>query len=367
MTHEQKVVDSSNQENNKISSLLNSDSLENKRENKYFSSEKYIFLNPIADIFTYILILVVFFGSFHMYNSLDSLMHEIKKNNKDYNFSSYKELLPSVWILALMIIGHEIFRYLFSEKIVKHLNSRYFIEKDEDLVEIYKKKVASNIYKFVFYLISTIFGFYVLKDLNFFPWSLLGKGEFKNLFVEGYPNIFYFEKPEYFDLYYNFNLSFALFDGYLLITNPLQSDFLIMVLHHLSTYSLITFSFLSNLSNIGCIVYYLFYLGDVFSYIVRVAVHLNCSEFYPFISTFVFLVVFSYTRLFVYGDVLYQIYYGLNYTWTLIESNLVGFLCILMILNIMWIVLISRKFIKYCLTGNIEEIYKFKVNKKKEN
>jgi hypothetical protein len=366
MTDKNKFIDSSNKEKNKLSSLLKSDLIEKKNENQYFSSEKYTFLNPIVDVFTYILILVVFFGSFHMYNKLDSLLLEIKNNNRDYYFVSYIDLLPSVWILALMIFGHEVFRYLFSEKIAKHLNPKYFIEKDQDLVEIYKKKVSSNIYKFIFYLISTIFGFYVLKDLTFFPSSLLGKGEFKNLFIDGYPKLFYFEKPEYFDMYYNFNLSFALFDGYLLITNPLQSDFLIMVLHHISTYSLITFSFLSNLSNIGCIVYYLFYLGDVFSYIVRVAVHLNCSEFYPFISTFVFLLVFCYTRLFVYGDVLFQIYYGLNYTWTIIESNLVGFLCILMILNIMWIVLISKKFIKYCLTGNIEEIYKFKV-KKKEN
>lgn len=367
MSDENKIIDSSIKEKSNISSLLKSDSIENKKDNQYFSSEKYIFLNPVVDIFTYILILIVFFGSFHIFNKLDSLLLEIKNNNREYYFVSYKDLLPSVWILAIMILLHEVFRHLFSEKISQYLNTRYFIEKDLELVEIYKKKVASNIFKFVFYLISTIFGFYVLKDLNFFPWSLLGKGEFKNLFLEGYPKIFYFDKPNYFDLYYNFNLSFALFDGYLLITNPLQSDFLIMVLHHLSTYSLITFSFLSNLSNIGCIVYYLFYLGDVFSYIVRVAVHLNCSEFYPFISTFVFLLVFTYTRLFVYGDVLYQIYYGLNYTWTIIESNLVGFLCILMILNIMWIVLISRKFLKYCLTGNIEEIYKFKVNKKKEN
>lgn len=336
-----------------------------KLESRYFKHDKYIFANIWADLVSYILILTVVGGSWYMYTNLDLIMYEIKEGNREYAFPTYTQLIPSLYYLSFLIIGHEIFRFFLAEKMEKHLTHRY---KNEDpiLIEIYKKKVATNIYKFLFYFLSTVFGFIVLKDLDFFPWSMLGNGEFKNLFIKGYPDLFYFEKPENFDFYYNLNLSFALFDGYLLITNPLQSDFLFMALHHLSTYSLIIFSFVSNFSHVGSIVYFSHYLGDVFSYIVRVCVHLNISDFYTAFSTFVFLVIFSYTRLFVFGDVIYQIYVGLDYTWTSIETNLVAFLLIIMLLNILWIVLITKKFIKYCCTGNIEEIYKFKINKQKE-
>jgi len=187
------------------------------------------------------------------------------------------------------------------------------------------------------------------------------------MFANGYPEMLDFYKPDYFELYICFNLSFALFDGWVLITNPLQSDFLFMVLHHVSTYSLVIFSTMGNYSQIGSIVFFVHYFGDVLSYIVRVCLHLNVSDKYSFLSTLAFLLVFTYTRLFVFGDALYQTFFGLNFKWRFLECYLVGFLFVLMGLNLLWIFLISKKFIMYCITGNIEEIYKFKINKNKEN
>jgi len=265
-----------------------------------------------------------------------------------------------------MIFFHKIFKMITVPYIEKYLEPKYLQDGDEEIIMIYKNKVATNIYKFIFYLFSTILGFYVLKDMKFFPWSMGGSGESKRIFEDGYPGMFYFDKPELFDIYYNLNLSFALFDGFILISNPLQSDFLFMVLHHLATYSLVVFSFLCNHSAIGCIVYFVHYFGDVFSYVVRVAVHLNVDYRISFWSTFVFLVVFSYTRLFVFGDLLYHTYTKMNFTWRALEISLTSFLAILMFLNVLWIALISKKFIKYIQTGNIEEIYKIKISKNKK-
>jgi hypothetical protein len=324
----------------------------------------YIFTNIWVDGISYLFILFVVGGSVYMYDYMDDmLIVNAKEINRPHKFPNYEDLLPSVGFFIIMIIFHKIFKSLtlsFAEKI---LHPRY-AEEGEEMVEIHKHKLCTYAYKFIFYLLSTIFGFYVLKGLNFFPWSLLGSGEYKDLFEGGHSNIFTFQKPEYFDLYYNLNLSFALFDGWVLISNPLQSDFLLMVLHHLSTYSLVIFSFVSNYSGIGCIVYYLHYLGDVFSYIVRVSIHMDVKEIAPFLSTLIFLLVFTYTRIFVFGDVLYQNIYGMTGPWTPLEWSLMSFLFIIMILNVLWIVLISRKFIKYCMTGNIEEIYKFKIKNK---
>jgi hypothetical protein len=366
MSKDEKNFTSTNDSINK-DDKLNSDKSSVGSDDPYYKSDKYVFTNIPADIVSYLLISIVCFGSYYIYLQMDTILYEIKIGIPDgYKFPTYYDLLPSLYFLLILIIGHEIFRKLTADRLAKHLTPRYFKEGDEVLIDIYKNKVSSNIYKFMFYLFSSVFGFYVLKDLEYFPWTLGGSGVFNKVFVP-WPDMFYKSKPLYFDLYYNLNLSFALFDGYLLISNPLQSDFLFMVLHHLATYSLIIFSFVANLPHVGAIIYYLHYLGDVFSYVVRVAVHLNVSERVPMISTFTFLVVFSYTRLFVFGDVIYYTYYGLDYKWSIIESNLFGFLFILMVLNILWIVLIARKFIKYCMTGNIEEIYKFKIKNKKVN
>jgi hypothetical protein len=330
--------------------------------NKY---ENYIFMDFWGDLISYFLIIVIVLGSLRIFYELDNILVLRKNANPNYNFPSYADLLPSLLYVLILIILHEIFKKLSINKIENYLSRRYFEEGEEELIEIYKHKVSSNIYKFIFFLSSTIFGFYVLKDQKFFPWSMFGKGDFSLLYEEGYPNFFFFEKPAYFDFYYNLNFSFALFDGWILLTNPLQSDFLIMLIHHLSTYSLIIFSFISNHSAVGSVIYYIFYLGDIFSYIVRVSIHLNVPEKYSFYSTLAFLIVFTYTRLFVYGDLLYQTVTKMDFEWSIMEQYLVSFLFILMVLNIMWIVLISRKFVKYCMTGNIEEIYKFKLNKNK--
>lgn len=328
-------------------------------------SKSFIFMNWWVDLITYFLISTVIIGSFKMFFKIETRIASLNKTNPSYTFPSYMELIPATYYLMLLIILHKLFLHYTTEKIKKCLTRKYFEEGAEFQAEIYKVKVSTTIFKGIFFLFSTIFGYYVMKDLHFFPSTLFGDGHFKNLFEEGYPEFIYFNKPQYFDFYYNLNFAFALFDGYVLITNPLQSDFLFMILHHLVTYSLIIFSFVSNYSSVGAVVYFIHYSGDIFSSVVRTSIHLNVSEKIPFISTLVFLIVFTYTRVYVYGDVIYQVVVT-EYEWNVIEWSLTAFLSILMMLNLLWIILISRKFVMYCITGNIEEIYKIKVNKVKQ-
>jgi hypothetical protein len=326
------------------------------------NGQKFIFMNLPVDLISYLLIFTVIIGSFKMYYQIDARMENLKTANSSYIFPTYLDLLPSLYYLLMLIILHKLFLHFTKEKIKQNLTPKYFEEGAEIQAEIYKVKVSTTFYKGFFFLFSSIFGYLIMKDLHFFPTMLFGDGKFKKLFEVGYPHFFYFDKPNYFDLYYNLNFAFALFDGYVLLTNPLQSDFLIMVLHHLVTYSLIVFSFISNYSSVGAVVYFIHYFGDIFSSIVRTSIHMNVSEIFKFISTTSFLVVFTYTRLFIYGDVIYQVIMT-EFEWGVVDWSLVGFLWILMILNLLWIIMIFRKFVKYCITGNIEEIYKIKVDK----
>lgn len=357
--------DKKSTENGHIGNLNNFDSkaaTSSDHKNKTRKS-KFIFLSPLVDFITYILIMGCVYCSYLMLTYLDSFTKRLRAFNPEYKFPEIKDLLPSLWMSALLFIIHQVFKFLTVDKIEKYLSKNY--GKEEIL--IYKNKVSTNIVKFFLYFSSTVLGFYTLKKLNFFPWTLGGKGEYKNLFDAGYPKYLFFEKTEYFDFYYNFNFAFAIFDTYILLVYPLQSDFLLMILHHFVTLTLIIFSFLTNYSNIGCIVYFIHYSGDIMSMIVRIAIHLNIPQIISCYFTFFFLVIFIYTRLFVFGDVLYRsISFIWKYDYQIYSVYMICFLSIIMILNIIWIVLISKKFINYLLTGKVEEIYKLKKNNNTE-
>lgn len=318
----------------------------------------FIFTNIYVDLVVYGLISFALYCSYLMYKGLNEHNTKLKKFNPSYNFPKQEDLYPAIWMFLILMFIHKIFKVLTIDLIEKNLSKRY----DEiDEITIYKNKVATNIIKLGLYTSSTILGFYALRELNFFPWSLGGTGEFKNIFAENFPNYLFFKKTDLFDFYYNYNLAFALFDTYILISYPSQSDFLLMILHHIVTLNLVVFSFLTNFSNIGSIVYFIHYSGDILSMVVRIFIHLNIPEVYSCYLTFAFLFVFSYTRLFVFGDVIYNTFsFVLVHDYSIYSLYLCCFLAVIMTLNIIWIVLITRKVYMYLKTGKVEEIYSFK-------
>ena len=316
-----------------------------------------VFINIYVDLITYALITGVVYCSYLMFIGLDKHVEKLKSFNPPYDFPSFSDMYPAFYIFIILMVVHQLFKYLTVDKLENILSKNY----SQDEILIYKNKVSTNIIKLILYSLSTILGYFALKDLSFFPWSLGGIGEYKNVFAKGYPDYLFFEKTKLFDFYYNFNLAFAIFDSYILLTYPLQSDFLFMVLHHIVTFNLVVFSFLTNFSNIGCIVYFIHYSADILSQVVRIIVHLNIPGIICCYMTMGFLVVFVYTRLFVFGDLIYHTFSFVLYKDNSIYSQyLCCFLGVLMSLNIIWIVLISKKVVNFLLTGKVEEIYKIK-------
>jgi hypothetical protein len=348
------------EENQKILILQkNSDFQE---ENLIQSKEKeqksnLIFMNIYVDLITYALITGVVYCSYLMFIGLDKHVEKLKSFNPSYDFPSVSRMYPAFYIFIILMVVHQLFKYLTVDKLENILSKNY----SQDEILIYKNKVSTNIIKLILYSLSTILGYFALKVLSFFPWSLGGNGEYKNVFAKGYPDYLFFEKTKLFDFYYNFNLAFAIFDTYILLTYPLQSDFLFMVLHHIVTFNLVVFSFLTNFSNIGCIVYFIHYSADILSQVVRIGVHLNIPGIICCYMTMGFLVVFVYTRLFVFGDLIYHTFSFVLYKdFSIYSLYLCCFLGVLMSLNIIWIVLISKKVVNFLLTGKVEEIYKIK-------
>ena len=317
-----------------------------------------IFSNIYVDLIVYLLISFAIYCSFLMYNGLDSHVGKLRPLYPSYNFPKNEDLYPAIWMFLILLLFHKIFKVLTIDLIERNLSKRYD-EKQE--ITIYKNKVATNIIKFGLYTSSSILGFYALRELKFFPWSLGGTGEIKNTYSQGFPDYLFFEKTELFDFYYNFNLAFALFDTYILLTYNTQSDFLLMILHHIVTLNLVVFSFLTNLSSIGSIVYFIHYTSDILGMVVRILIHLNVPEIYSCYLTFAFLFIFIYTRLFVFSEVIYSTFgFVLFYDYNIYTLYLCCFLGVIMILNIIWIILIGIKVLNFIKTGKIEEIYKIK-------
>lgn len=206
----------------------------------------------------------------------------------------------------------------------------------------------------------TSFGYFILKQLDYFPVELGGNGYIDKMWEAGYPNCFYHWKPEYFDIYYLCGLAFCLTDLiWLLFIYELQSDFVLMLLHHFCTISLISFSFISNYSNIGSIVLFLHDAGDIVVYFARIIVNMDRKNVIV-VTGILLLAIFLYTRIFVLGKVLVSIYYGNSWPWKSVTTFLFLFLCFLMIMHINWIWLILKKWLGAIIKNKFEDTASFK-------
>lgn len=226
---------------------------------------------------------------------------------------------------------------------------------------IYAKKNATNFFKLCYYIFISCFGYYILKDLDYLPTTLGGSGVFSNMFKDGFDKSFFFAKHEYFNYYYLGALAFHITDLiWLLGIYELQSDFLMMLVHHFCTISLIVFSFLSNHSNYGSIVIFLHDIGDIFVYIARILLYIRVPEFLKVGSGILLLLVWIYTRLYVFADVITGTWTGINLNANWVNLNLVYFLCFLYILHCYWVFLIFKKVCAGIFAKKYEDTFKVK-------
>ena len=199
-------------------------------------------------------------GIFYMVKGVNNFRNKLISLNPSYEFSKYSDFLICIPLaLIINMTQHYMPKLLknFVEKVMKKSYRFPKNEKDRQLGEKYRIRLPIHIFKGSMYIFFTLFGYYVLKDINYFPKSLLGKGWLPNMFIKGYPDSFYLEKPPYFDFYYMFCLSFFISDLIGLFREDKQTDFINMLLHHVCTISLIVFSHLVHYSNVGTIVLFL--------------------------------------------------------------------------------------------------------------
>ena len=306
-------------------------------------------------------------GIFYMIRGVGKFRSQLMSLNPNYEFSKYSDFL----ICIPLITVYSIFRYFAQkqlikvcEKIMKKVYRFPTNEKDRENGQKYRLKLPNHAFKGAMYFILSVFGYCILKDLNYFPKSLLGKGWLPNMFIKGYPNSFYLEKPPLFDFYYMVCLSFFTSDFiWLLFINDKQSDFINMLLHHICTITLIIFSHLVHYSNVGSIVLFLHLETDIFVHLTRFSLQIEIPEIFKDITGIILVFNFLYVRVYVLGDIIYVLYHYV--TWKgIIDWFLLIFLVIIYLMHINWAIMLLQKMFGLCLGKKLTDTREYKLKEK---
>ena len=272
--------------------------------------------------------------------------NNIKRHNLNYNWPKLSELIPSLFILPLIMAFKTTIEILSKGLVESCLAKKYKQPKNEEMKKlgnIYRHKLPRHIYKIIFYVLITIFGYHVLHDLPYFPKSMLGNGYMPNMFLKGFPDSYFHERTPLFNLYYNISLAYFVNDFIFLFIMERQSDFINMLLHHVCTISLIIFSFITNYSNIGSLVIFCHMESDILLHATRFLLQTDNSIFITGFVGITFTINFVYMRQYVFGEMIYTIYKYITWKWGIITTTLWLFLVILYIMHLRWSYILLSK------------------------
>lgn len=315
------------------------------------------------------LIILTAIGSGMLCLNTSKFISKLRNLNPQYPFPNFSDISLVLIILTVIIPLKIIIESALVHVTEKIMDRKYFTPDQTELRKAIRRKLATNMFKGLYYLFITTFGLIVLRQCDYFPKSMGGKGYMSKIFEAGYPGSFYHEKPQFFDLHYFICLSYSFVDWiWLVFIYDRQSDFFNMLLHHLCTSSLIIFSYVTNYSNVGSIVLFLHNWTDVVVYFNRILLYCRFpalpKKFVPVTLLFAFL----YGRIYVFGDVIYTIYYYITWEWEWewVTFSLWGFLVFLYLMHFNWTYVLLKRMFNIAVYGAYEDSFKFK-NKNKTN
>ena len=309
------------------------------------------------------------FGIILMVINVNRFRSRLISLNKNYKFPQYTDFLiciPLMILISSVKLCTQKYLIKICEKVMKKSYRFPKNERDRELGKKYRIKLPSHAFKFTFYFLLTVMGYPILKDLDFYPKSLLGKGVLSNMFNEGYPNSFYLNKPPLFDFYYMLCLSYFANDFFWLLREDKQTDFINMLLHHICTISLIVFSHLVNYSNVGSIVLILHMESDIFVHSTRFLLQTDFPEFIKNISGVTLVFNFLYVRVYVLGDIIRVLYVYI--TWKgVIDWFLIIFLSIIYLMHINWAIMLLQKMFALCFGTKLYDTREYKLSSDKKS
>lgn len=306
--------------------------------------------NKVMDTLFILLTVICYLGTFYMISGYDEYWDSRISNKPiDYDLPKLSDFQILIYLIPAILFIKFLFNTYTQNFMYSYVPAKFKNPDDEENYKmglVYKKKLSTSLFKTCYYIFSVVAAAWILKDLDFIPWQLFGRGEMKNIFNNG-ENYLFWIKPQLFKEYYLIGLAFVLTDMiYLLFVYEIQSDFFLMLLHHSITISLIVFSYLSNLDTFGAIVFFLHDITDILVYILRISLYTDSSEFLKLLPGVLLLFSYLFYRIHLFGSLIYT---GIMLfpSWNIFNTVLTVFMCILMIAHCYWVFQIIKRFFFY--------------------
>lgn len=141
--------------------------------------------------------------------------------------------------------------------------------------------------------------YYILKDADFLPWSVFGKGDIMKAVDKNFPKIVILPHVKFM---YLLQIGYHLYSFfYQVLMKRKDKKYLEFVLHHGLTIFLMGFSYCTNFINLGTIVLMIHDCSDALLSLARALGYLNARN--SIVSSLVYVVaifMWIYTRLFVF-------------------------------------------------------------------
>jgi len=233
------------------------------------------------------------------------------------------------WIAVFLVLRYICSNYIFNNLGNLVIDGQKWTAEEREAKSL---RFGHCFFKFIWFCCISTFSLYILRHREWVPPILGGTGSTQKCNYENYP---WFEVDE--DLRNYYMIQFAYHSHSLIYQFTLikRGDFLEMLLHHVVTISLISFSYLNNYMQYGTLVLLVHDIPDIFTYLIKIAVDtqhrmLNVVCFY--------LLVFSWGigRLFIFPFVLiYSTIFEASphvYGYTFFNLFLLSLLC----LHIYW-------------------------------
>lgn len=235
-------------------------------------------------------------------------------------------------------------------------------KENEELRKSKTLKSCNSLYKGVYFVSVTIWGYYVLRDTDYLPWCLFGKGELNSLNVS-YPTP---KWPVGLREYYLGTMGYHVHQLFQHALHPMRNDFVEMFLHHVVTLVLYGGSYLVNMTDAGSVIMFLHDWADIFTSFVRCFTETTLTTL-SVLSAVGMTLSWFYTRIVVLPFIIYNacfitdIYKGAGF---IADKFLGSFLVILFILHVYWFIILLKSIQKFVKVGKAEDLQQRVVAKK---
>lgn len=135
-------------------------------------------------------------------------------------------------------------------------------EKENEEIRLSKtKKSCDHFYKGFYFIVATVWGYFVMRDSDFLPPCLGGKGDLSRV-LDNYPLV---KWPDGLRTYYLFTMGYHLHMLLHHMIDHVRHDYMEMMLHHIATMILYGVSYMINMTLSGAVIMYLHDIADIFT------------------------------------------------------------------------------------------------------